>query len=59
MNTESRSTGLDFFNGLEWPEDDPSNSNYVYNLPDDSNTSSGYESVIAEDLDLYESRCVC
>ena len=58
MTTQSRSTGPDFFNGLEWPEDDHSDFNYVYDSPVDSDTSSGYESVIAEDLDLYESRCV-
>jgi hypothetical protein len=60
MTTQSRLTELGFFNvkGLAWPGDD--SSDYDYDSPFDSATSSsGYESVIAEDLDLYESRCVC
>jgi hypothetical protein len=62
MTTQSRLTELGFFNvnGLAWLGDDSSDYDYDYNsLFDSATSSSGYESVIAEDLDLYESGCIC
>ena len=58
MTTRSRKTEPDLFGGPEWPEDN--SSEFECNSPPGSPVlSSDYESVIFEDLDLYEARYVC
>jgi len=46
-----------FFDRPAWPRDNT--SDYEYNSPPGSpGLSSGYESLISDDLDLYDDRCV-
>jgi hypothetical protein len=49
----------DLFGG-DLSDDTESDSDFEYDSPPGSPVlSSGYESIISEDLDLYEDRCVC
>ena len=58
MATQSRKRQADLFGGPDWSED--SSSKYECNSPPDSPIlSSGYESLILDDLDLYEARYLC
>jgi hypothetical protein len=58
MTTRSNMTELGLFDGPAWPRDN--SSDFECDSPPDSPVfSSGYESIISGDLDLYEARCVC
>ena len=49
---------MDVFGGPKWPKDNTSDfeSDSLLGSPI---LSSGYESIISEDLDLYEAECIC
>ena len=58
MPTKTKARQLGLFEGHPWPNNNT--SDFEYNSPPSSPTlSSGYESIISEDLDLYDPRCVC
>jgi hypothetical protein len=53
-----RTTQPGFFDGPDWPNDSSSDFNADLR-PASPNLSSGYESIISDDLDLCEPRYVC
>ena len=57
MASQSRKRQPDFFGGPEWPEDNTSDFE-CDSLPSSPVLSSGYESLISDDLDLYKERYV-
>lgn len=58
MTTRSSTIEPDFFGGPEWPEDNSSEFE-CDSSPGSPTFSSGYKSVISDDLDLYDARYVC
>ena len=58
MATDNRKTWLDLARSSEWSRDDSSEFEYL-SLTDSGDFSLGYESMISDDLDLYEDGCVC
>jgi hypothetical protein len=58
MATRSRTIQQSLFHGPAWPRDNT--SDFESDSPPGSSLfSSGYESIISEDLDLYDAGCVC
>ena len=55
--SNSRRTWQDLTHRIEWSRDDSEFESPIPSESDDS--SSGYDSMVPEDLDLYEDGCAC
>ena len=58
MASKNSTRQLDFFGGPEWPEDNISDFE-CDSLPGSPVLSSGYESLVSGDLDLYDAAARC